>query len=78
MKFDKLIEDFNIFPQSQNANQSGPDAGITTGSFTNAFPSRINTLTGNILPDEVTITLNKKIAYKLLKQLPKERQSKSH
>jgi hypothetical protein len=48
MKFDNLykslLEDFNIPPQYQNAVQSGPDAGITSGDVNNTFPSKISNL----------------------------------
>ena len=69
MKFNKLIEDFNISPQPQNAIQSGPDAGITTGNPNDTFPSHMNTIGGRLLPSETQFTLSKKNAVKLLKVL---------
>jgi hypothetical protein len=76
MKFDKLIEDFNIFPKDQNAVQSGPDAGITTGSIEKTFPNRGGIVMGDLLPNDIEIILNKTLAKKLLKLLPKEKLSK--
>lgn len=42
--FISLMEDFNIAPYYQNANQSGPDIGSTAGQPQNTFPSRVETL----------------------------------
>jgi hypothetical protein len=48
MKYDslvnKLLEDFNIFPQSQVAGNMGPDQGITQGDNNNTFPSSVSTV----------------------------------
>lgn len=48
MKFDKLLsellEGFNVYPQSQNAINSGPDQGMTSGDFVNTFPSMMSTV----------------------------------
>jgi hypothetical protein len=73
-------EDFNISPQFQSANQSGPDQGMTTGEPTETFPYRSENAVGALLPGEVQITFNKKDAKKLCKILssisPKEKQAK--
>ena len=70
MKFNKFIEDFNIFPNSQNAVQLGPDAGNTTGDFDDTFPNRKNTIAGNLLPNiDVQITINKAYAKRIYKLL---------
>lgn len=62
MKFDeqlkKILEDFNIYPQSQGAPSAGPDIGMTQGDQQNTFPSRQKT---------VTLKLPKKIKKKLKK-----------
>ena len=65
MKFNKLVEGFNISPQSQNAIQTGPDAGITTGQPNSTFPSNVATIGGNLLPKETQLTLSKKLANQL-------------
>lgn len=48
MKFNacvnKILEDFNIFPRSQNAPSTGPDQGMTTGDINNTFPSKMNSV----------------------------------
>ena len=48
MKFDqalkKLLEDFNIYPQTQGAPSTGPDIGMTSGDQQNTFPSKMETL----------------------------------
>jgi hypothetical protein len=36
----KILEDFNILPYNQNADNLGPDLGMTTGNIQNTFPSR--------------------------------------
>jgi len=36
----KILEDFNILPYNQNADNIGPDIGMTTGDMQNTFPSR--------------------------------------
>jgi hypothetical protein len=69
MKFNKLVEDFNISPKSQNAIQAGPDIGMTTGNINGTFPSTNSTIGGNLLPHETQLTLKKKHAKKLLKLL---------
>ena len=69
MNFDKLIEDFNISPKSQNAIQTGPDIGTTTGDINDTFPSTNGTIAGNLLPHETQFALKKKHAIKLLKLL---------
>jgi len=74
MKFDdlyySLLEDFNIAPQFQNAVQSGPDQGMTSGQPSNTFPSKMETIGGKILPSKKDI--------KKRKLTPKEKQSKIH
>jgi len=70
MKFNKLIEDFNIFTNSQNAIQSGPDIGMTSGDIEGTFPNRKGSISGKILPDNtVHITLNKISVKKIIKLL---------
>ena len=48
MKFDqalkKLLEDFNIYPQTQGTPSTGPDIGMTSGDQQNTFPSKMETL----------------------------------
>lgn len=48
MKFENLVktilEDFNIYPQSQTAPSVGPDIGMTTGDQQNTFPSKMETV----------------------------------
>lgn len=48
MSFNKtvnqILEDFNIYPASQNAVSAGPDQGTTTGDINNTFPSRVGTM----------------------------------
>ena len=72
MKFDhlytSLLEDFNLPPQYQNAVQSGPDAGTTTGDINNTFPSKIS---------NVNIKLPK-FKNKKAKQPPKGKSTKYH
>jgi len=62
MKFDqelnKILEDFNIFPQHQTAPSTGPDIGMTSGDIQNTFPSKQKT---------VNLKLPKKIKKKLKK-----------
>jgi len=36
----KILEDFNILPYNQNADNMGPDIGMTTGDIQNTFPSK--------------------------------------
>lgn len=36
----KILEDFNILPYNQNADNVGPDIGMTTGDMQNTFPSK--------------------------------------
>lgn len=71
MKFDhlykSLLEDFNIPPQYQNAVQSGPDEGMTSGQPNNTFPSRIDT---------INIKLPTKKSLKKAKKSPKGKQAK--
>jgi hypothetical protein len=73
MRFDKLyesiLEDFNIYPNYQNANQSGPDAGTTTGQPQSTFPSRVETVNIN-LPSKKDLKINRR-------RSPKEKQAKS-
>ena len=69
MKFNKLIEDFNIFPKSQTALQSGPDIGMTTGDIDGTFPSRNGVVMGDLLPSKLELKLDKKIASKLIEAL---------
>jgi hypothetical protein len=69
MKFDKLIEDFNVSPKAQNAVQSGPDIGMTTGKINDTFPSTNGTISGDLLPHKTQFMLKKKYANKLLKSL---------
>lgn len=49
MKYDKivkkLLEDFNVLPQTQYASNSGPDIGMTTGDMNNTFPSKMSKVT---------------------------------
>lgn len=49
MKYDnlvkRLLEDFNVLPQAQFANNSGPDQGMTSGDIINTFPSRMEKIT---------------------------------
>jgi hypothetical protein len=40
----KILEDFNIFPQSQVAGNMGPDQGMTQGDNNNTFPSMVSTV----------------------------------
>jgi len=37
----RILEDFNIFPQTQNAVNAGPDQGMTSVDVNNTFPSRV-------------------------------------
>lgn len=69
MNFVDLLEDFNVAPKSQNAIQSGPDAGMTTGDMIGTFPNQDGNIAGNLLPQEVEIKLNKNIIKKLCKVL---------
>jgi hypothetical protein len=74
MKYDnlvnKLLEDFNVFPQAQGAPSTGPDQGMTQGDKNNTFPS-----------SEVAVKISwpkkKKAKQKKLNH-PKETQSKHH
>jgi hypothetical protein len=68
-KFNKLIEDFNVLPKSQNAVQSGPDIGMTTGDMGGTFPNRGGAVIGNILPIEVQVTLHRAYAKAISKLL---------
>lgn len=68
MKFNKLVEDFNIFPKAKNA-VPGDSIGMTgmlDGNPESGFPNRKEELEGKLLPDEVQITLSKKLAKELL------------
>lgn len=62
MKFENLVktilEDFNVYPQSQAAPSTGPDIGMTSGDQQNTFPSKMET---------VKFKLKKKIKKKLKK-----------
>ena len=61
MKFNKLVEDFNIFPKAKNA-VPGDSIGMTgmlDGNPESGFPNRKEELEGKLLPDEVQITLSK-------------------
>jgi len=69
MKFNKVIEDFNISPKSQNAIQTGPDIGMTTGQINSTFPSNISTIGGKLLPEEIQISITKSSANSLAKIL---------
>jgi|688.fasta_scaffold654167_2 hypothetical protein len=40
----RILEDFNIYPQAQNAVSAGPDQGMTTADINNTFPSKIGTV----------------------------------
>jgi hypothetical protein len=64
-RFDKLIEDFNVLPKSQNAIQSGPDIGMTTGDMAGTFPNRTGAIIGNLLPSNVQVKLKKKHVNKI-------------
>jgi hypothetical protein len=81
MKTDKtflqLVEDFNLSPQYQDAVQSGPDIGMTSGNPNETFPSHNSTIQGNILPNEVRICLSKKDAKKLYKLIASASQGKT-
>lgn len=66
MKFNKLVEDFNISPKSQNAIQTGPDIGMTTGNINGTFPSTNSTIGGDLLPHETQLILKKSYASQLL------------
>jgi len=48
MKYEKLVksllEDFNVFPGTQTAVNSGPDMGMTSGDIQNTFPSKMSTV----------------------------------
>jgi hypothetical protein len=72
MKFNnyvnRLLEDFNIFPQNQSAPSTGPDQGMTSGDSSKTFPSDMAT---------VGIPWPKKKKPKIKKKdRPKETQSK--
>jgi hypothetical protein len=69
MKFNKLIEGFNVLPRSQNAIQSGPDIGMTTGDMERTFPNRGGAVMGNLLPNEVQIKISERNAKKIYKIL---------
>lgn len=62
MKFDfeinKILEDFNVYPQHQTAPSTGPDIGMTSGDIQNTFPSKQKT---------INLKLPKKIKKKLKK-----------
>jgi hypothetical protein len=81
MKFNSqyvsLLEDFNISPQHQDAVQSGPDIGMTSGNPNETFPSHNSTIQGNILPNEVRICLSKEDARKLYKLIASASQGKT-
>jgi len=68
-RFDKLIEDFNVLPKSQNAVQSGPDIGMTTGDMEGTFPNRSGVVMGDLLPDDVQFKFNKEHAKEIYKLL---------
>jgi len=72
MKFNdeinRLLEDFNISPQYQNASNNGPDIGTTRGDINGSFPSKQEKLSGKILPTKKDI---KKLKRK--KFIPKEK-----
>lgn len=72
MKFDKLankiLEDFNIYPQVQTAPSTGPDQGMTHGDINNTFPST-NSVVAFKLPKR------KKRKAKKKSDSPKETQS---
>jgi hypothetical protein len=69
MNFIDLLEDFNVAPKSQNAIQSGPDIGMTTGDMGGTFPNQDGNIAGKLLPDEVQLKLNKTSVKKLYKLL---------
>ena len=69
MKFNKFVEDFNVLPKSQNAVQSGPDIGMTTGDMEGTFPNRGGAVIGDILPTDVQLKLTKEHATKIRKLL---------
>jgi hypothetical protein len=37
----QILEDFNVYPQHQDAVRLGPDIGMTTSDMQNTFPSSI-------------------------------------
>jgi len=69
MNFVDLLEDFNILPKSQNAVQSGPNIGITTGDMEHTFPNQDGNVAGDLLPHEVQLKLDKASAKKICKLL---------
>jgi hypothetical protein len=40
----KILEDFNLFPQTQTAPSTGPDQGMTQGQMNNTFPSNLQSV----------------------------------
>jgi hypothetical protein len=40
----KILEDFNVFPQAQTAPSTGPDQGTTQGQINNTFPSNLQSV----------------------------------
>jgi hypothetical protein len=69
MKFSKFVEDFNVLPKSQNAVQSGPDIGMTTGDMEGTFPNRGGAVIGSLLPNSIKLKLTKEHAKKIGKLL---------
>lgn len=56
--FKVFVEDFNIPPLAQNANNCGPDIGITSGDMENTFPQSLKTITVK-LPTNIRRSLKK-------------------
>ena len=69
MNFVDLLEDFNVAPKSQNAIQSGPDIGMTTGDMGGTFPNQDGNIAGDLLPHEVKVTFDRVSAKKICKLL---------
>ena len=59
MNFIDLLEDFNVLPKSQNAIQSGPNIGMTTGDMESTFPNQDGNIAGDLLSHKVQIKLDK-------------------
>lgn len=65
MNFVDLLEDYNVYPKNQNAVQSGPDIGMTTGDMEHTFPNQGGIIAGELLPRKVELKLNKEVIEKL-------------
>ncbi len=63
MKFEQLVksllEGFNVYPQSQTAPSTGPDAGMTSGDMQNTFPSKMETVQFKIKRKKIKKKLKK-------------------